>query len=107
MRDRSGQLIADPHAQKERWKEHFSELYSKPSEVSNSAFSAIEQLSVLHELDELPTISDLEKALDRLAPGKSPGEDEITPDLIKRCKTALLKPIYDLLCICWTEGAVP
>ena len=107
LKSSSGEIIVDKGKQMDRWKEHYSELYSKPSVVSNSAFSAIEQLSVLHELDELPTISDLEKALDRLAPGKSPGEDEITPDLIKSCKTAFLKPLYDLLCICWTEGGVP
>ncbi|KAL5260114.1 hypothetical protein ACHWQZ_G010287 [Mnemiopsis leidyi] len=30
VRDRLGQLIADPHAQKERWKEYFSELLNPP-----------------------------------------------------------------------------
>ena len=75
--------------------------------MSEPAFSAKEQLSVLHELDELPTISELEKAIDQLAPGKSPGSDEIPPDLIKQCKTVLLKPIYEHLCSCWAEGEVP
>ena len=30
VRNKLGQLIADPHAQKERWKEHFSELLNPP-----------------------------------------------------------------------------
>lgn len=107
LKSSSGEVIVDKGKQMDRWKEHYSELYSKPSVVSEPAFSAIEQLSVLHELDELPTISELEKAIDQLAPGKSPGSDEIPPDLIKQCKTVLLKPIYEHLCSCWAEGEVP
>ncbi|XP_047482493.1 uncharacterized protein LOC125034636 [Penaeus chinensis] len=38
------------------------------STVSESALAAMEQLSVLHELDEMPTISELSKAIDQLAP---------------------------------------
>ena len=98
LKSSSGEVIVDKGKQMDRWKEHYSELYSKPSVVSEPAFFAIEQLSVLHELDELPTISELEKAIDQLAPGKSPGSDEIPPDLIKQCKTVLLKPIYEHLC---------
>ena len=30
VRNKLGQLIADPHAQKERWKEHFFELLNPP-----------------------------------------------------------------------------
>jgi hypothetical protein len=30
VRDKSGHLIADPHAQKKRWKEHFSQLLNPP-----------------------------------------------------------------------------
>ena len=38
VRDRSGQLIADPHAQKERWKEHFSELLNPPASHTRSGY---------------------------------------------------------------------
>ena len=107
LKSSSGELIADKGKQMDRWKEHYSSLYATPSTVSESAIAAIEQCEVLHELDEMPTISELSKAIDRLAPGKAPGSDEIPPDLIKKCQTALLKPIYDLLCCCWVEGGVP
>ena len=107
LKSSSGELIVDKGKQMERWKEHYSDLYSRQSTVSESALAAMEQLSILHELDEVPTISDLKKAIDQLAPGKAPGSDEIPPDLIKQCQTVLLKPIYDLLCCCWAEGGVP
>ncbi|XP_047500203.1 uncharacterized protein LOC125046469 [Penaeus chinensis] len=107
LKSSSGELIVDKGKQMDRWKEHYSALYSRQSTVSESALAAMEQLSVLHELDEMPTISEPSKAIDQLAPGKAPGSDEIPPDLIKQCQTVLLKPIYDLLCCCWAEGEVP
>ena len=107
LKSSSGELIIDKGKQMDRWKEHYSNLYSRPSTVSESALSAMEQFTVMHELDELPTLSELSKAIDQLAPGKAPGSDEIPPDLIKQCQTVLLKPIYDLLCCCWAEGEVP
>ena len=91
----------------DRWKEHYSSLYATPSTVSESALAAVQQREVLHELDEMPTISELSKAIDRLTPGKAPGSDEIPPDLIKKCQTALLKPGHYLLCCCWVEGSEP
>ena len=41
LKSSSGEIIVDKGKQIDRWKEHYSELYSKPSVVSNSAFSAI------------------------------------------------------------------
>ncbi|XP_047494975.1 uncharacterized protein LOC125043065 [Penaeus chinensis] len=84
LKSSSGELIVDKGKQLDRWKEHYSVLYSRQSSVSESALAAMEQLSVLHELDEMPTISELSKAIDQLAPGKAPGSDEIPPDLIKQ-----------------------
>ena len=107
LKSSSGELLVDKSEQMGRWKEHYSELYSTPSSVSDSALANMEQLSILHELDELPTKEDLSKAIDKLAPGKAPGSDEIPPDLIKQCKTVLLEPLYDQLCKCWVEGEVP
>ncbi|XP_047472864.1 uncharacterized protein LOC125027771 [Penaeus chinensis] len=84
LKSSSGELIVDKGKQLDRWKEHYSVLYSRQSTVSESAVAAMEQLGVLHELDEMPTISELSKAIDQLAPGKAPGSDEIPPDLIKQ-----------------------
>ena len=84
----------------DRWKEHCSDLCTKPSVVSEPALAAIEQLSVLHELDEMPTISELSDAIDKLASGKAPGNDEIPLDLIKQWQTDFFNSIYDLFCCC-------
>ncbi|XP_063598208.1 uncharacterized protein LOC134774742 [Penaeus indicus] len=101
-----GEIITDKGQQMERWVEHYSELYSRQN-VTSAALDAIKGLPVLEELDTEPIIEDLSKTIDSLASGKAPGSDGIPPDLIKHCKTTLLLPLYEVLCQCWNEGAIP
>ena len=61
----------------------------------------------MEDLDAEPTLEELSKAIDSLACGKGPGTDGIPPDLIKHCKSTLLQPLHDTLCLCWQEGGVP
>ena len=61
----------------------------------------------MDELDSEPSVEELSKAVDRLASGKSPGNDGIPPDLTKHCNTTLLLPLHKVICQCWQEGAVP
>ncbi|XP_068756780.1 uncharacterized protein [Montipora capricornis] len=71
--------------------------------VSQDALDAIEDLPVLEELDAETTMEELSKTIDALASGKAPGEDGIPPEIIKCGKSALLQPLHELLCLCWSE----
>ena len=84
-----------------------SELYSRETLVTETALNFIEDLSVMDELDALPTIEELSKAIDALSSGKAPGSDGIPPEVIKCGKSTLLKPLLELLHLCWEKGAVP
>ena len=87
VRDRSGQLIADPHAQKERWKEHFSELLNPPPREAD--ISDLEDVTpqpsfeYLTNTDEAPTRTEVVDALKKLKNHKSPGVDGITNEQLK------------------------
>ena len=59
------------------------------------------------ELDEVPSIEALSKAIDRLSSGKASGKDCIPADVIKSNKSTLLVPLHKLLTQCWKEGSVP
>lgn len=107
LKSSTGETITDKSQQMERWVEHYSDLYSRQNTVSPSALDAMECLPTINELDAEPTLDELSKAIDSLAAGKAPGSDGIPPDLIKHCKTALLRPLHEVLCQCWKEGAVP
>lgn len=67
--------------------------------VSKEAQDAIECLPVLDELDRKPTLEELNAAPDVLAPGKAPGKDGISAEVLKCCK--------EILCLCWREVATP
>ena len=61
----------------------------------------------MEELDVVPTVEELSRAIDRLPIGKAPGMDGIPPEIIKCGKGALLDQLYELLCQCWEEDVVP
>ena len=61
----------------------------------------------MEELDTPPTMDELNKAIDRLACGKAPGDDGIPSEILKSGKPVLLKPLHGLLCLCWEQGHVP
>ena len=107
LKSSSGEEITDKGQEMERWLGHYSQLYSRENVVVTFALDAIEPLPIMGEPDAETTFGELSKAIDSLACGKAPGIDGIPPDLIKHCKTTLLQPLHDLLCQCWSEGAVP
>lgn len=59
------------------------------------------------ELDAVPSIDDLEKAIRDLSIGKSPGTDNIPAKLLKANTNCLLPPLYNLFLQCWQHGTIP
>ena len=107
LKSKTGELITDRTKQMDRWAEHYRELYSTENKVTEAALNAIQDLPVMEVLDEEPTTAELIKAIGHLACGKAPGEDGITPDIIKLGKPVLVPHLHKLLCLCWEEGSVP
>ena len=107
IKSSTGEILTDNNKQMERWVEHYSNLYSRLNTVSLNALDSLESLQTIDELDAVPSIEDLNVAIDHLTNGKAPGSDNIPPDLIKKCKSALLLPLHEILCQCWQEGEVP
>ena len=70
-------MITDIAKQVERWGEHFSELFSTENVVVASALDAIEHLPIMEELDAIPTLGELGKAIASLTCAKAPGNDGI------------------------------
>ena len=111
VRDRSGQLIADPHAQKERWKEHFSELLNPPPrEVDISDLEDVTpqpSFEYLTNTDEAPTRSEVVDALKKLKNFKSPGVDGITNEQLKYGESGLIDSLVHLFKKVWEDEQIP
>ncbi len=108
LRSAIGDVITDRGKQMERWAEHYQQLYSRENIVTDAGLESITPLPEMEELDALPTVDELNKAIDSLARGKSPGSDGIPPEVIKAGqKSVLLDRLHELLLQCWEEGTVP
>ena len=68
----SGDIISDKTKQLKRWVEHYSELY-----LRKNTLDAIERLTTLQELDDVPSLENVSKEIDQLHSGKAPGKDSI------------------------------
>ena len=101
------EVIADKAKQLDRLVKHYSELYTRENVVHQSALDAIDHLLLMPELDEVLSIKELSKAIDRLPSGKTPGKDCIPAEIIKSSKSTFLVPLHKLLTQCWKEGSVP
>ena len=53
--------------------EHYLDIYSRESSVTQEELNSIEDLPVLEGLDSELTLEELSKAIDALASGKAPG----------------------------------
>ena len=107
LKSTTGETIKDKGKQMERWVEHYTNLYSRENTISDEVMDAILSLPLMEELDELPTLEEVGKAIDGLNPGKAPGLDGIPPEVVKCAKGPMLHHLHELLCQCWEEGAVP
>ena len=58
--------------------------------ISQTALGTIKCLPMMPELDDPPTLEELEKAIDRLQSGKAAGKDSNQAVVIKSSKSSLL-----------------
>ena len=107
LKSTTGEIITDRSKQMERWAEHYQELYSRKTTVTNTAIEST-TLPTMEELDTPPTVDELTKSIKSLASGKAPGSDGLPPEIVKLAsESSLLSHLHDLLLQCWEEGTIP
>ncbi|KAJ8046879.1 hypothetical protein HOLleu_05708 [Holothuria leucospilota] len=104
LKAKSGDVITDLSKQMERWVEHYSELYFTENTVSEEAINIIPALPAQGELDTVPTVAELVKAINGLASSvklskqcKAPGNDASALQIIKKGNQALLPHHHEVL----------
>ena len=107
IKDLEGNKITDKTKVMDRWVEHYGELYSRETKVTDQALDAIEQLPCLSDLDEPPTMDEMMEAINSLPRKKAPGKDGITAEMVRAAKGKLSVHLLDLLQQCWHEREVP
>ena len=74
--------------------------------MSEEALNSIQVMPIKVKLDSDSTASEIEKAINGQANGKAPGNDAISPEVIKQGIPVLLPHLHELLSFCWREGKV-
>ena len=100
-------LLKDKTSILSRWSGHFQELFSADRVVQDPALLRIPQLPVKVELDELPSMEELIKAIEQMNSGKAAGVDGIPPEFWKSGGSALHNKLHELLVCCWEHGKLP
>jgi len=111
VRDKDGKMITDPHGQKDRWKEHFTELLNPPlSSVDLSDLDSVPSqpsFGYLSCTDGAPTRDEISFALKKLKNHKSPGVEGITNEQLKYGEPALIDQLELLFQKVWEEEVIP
>ena len=103
LKTETGEVITDLNRQLECWM-NCLKMYATQNVVSDAALEALPLPLVMEELDSVPTVEELSKAINCFAGGKALGKDGIPPEVLKSGKSALLQHLHELLCLCWEKG---
>ena len=107
LKAKTGEVIMEQRRQLEHWVEQYLEPYATQNMVSDAALDALPHLSVMQELDTVPTVAELSKAYYCLFSGKAIGKDGIPSEVLKSGKSVLSWYLHVLLCLCWQRGYIP
>lgn len=81
------------------WVEQYLELYPTQNVVLDAMLDGIIQRPTMEELDEEPTVEELNKVINCLSNGKPQG-DGIPLEVIKRMREVWIEDLHKLLCLC-------
>ena len=83
IKDKDGNLLHTKEGRLKRWQEHFQELLSVPTTVSESHMERITVKPINDSLSELLSFAETLTAIESLKDGKAAGPDGIPAELIK------------------------
>ncbi|KAI8519286.1 hypothetical protein Bbelb_025430 [Branchiostoma belcheri] len=107
LKSADGNLLKEKKAINNRWREHFSDLLNRPSTVSSEVLDSIPQRPTIDSLDCLPTLEELNVAINQTSAGKAPGKDSIPADIFKAMGPVALDNFHTLLINIWEEEDMP
>ena len=98
-------ILREPNEIRERWREHYSELLNRNPIVVEEILDLLEQAPVKVNLDLTPTLTEILKALNKLANGKAPGMDGIAVEILKHGGERMHEMLLQLISFVWSTEA--
>ena len=103
VKDEKGDLVADSHNILARWRNHFSQLLN--IQGINDVWQT--EMHTAEPLVSEPSAFQVELAIEKLKSHKSPGIDQIPPELIKARSKTIHYEIHKLIISIWNKEELP
>ena len=97
VRSKEGSLLTEREDIVRRWDEYFSQLLNRPSQIDRVATDNMPQRPSLKELDDPPTLEEINKAIKQLQPGKALWPDGIPPEIYKEDGEIIAAKLTELM----------
>lgn len=91
----------------ERWAEHFNNVLNRPSTINDNAIDRLPQAMINSALDEIPTLAEVQRAIDQTSIGKAPGPDGIPAEIYKLGGPVFIKELTAMFQSMWDAGRLP
>lgn len=101
------QLLTEKKQILDRWAEHFNNVLNRPADINDEAIARLPQVEINKNLDTLPTVDEVRKAVKQLSCGKAPGPDAIPAEVYKAGGPVMMQKMTVLFQSMWKQGQVP
>ncbi|XP_062905812.1 craniofacial development protein 2-like, partial [Mobula hypostoma] len=91
----------------DQWAEHFNNVLNRPADINDEAIARLPQVEINKNLDTLPTVDEVRKAVKQLSCGKAPGHDAIPAEVYKAGGPVMMQMLTVLFQSMWKKGQVP
>jgi hypothetical protein len=94
---KNGKLATTDNENMEVASAHFHTVYNNQKDITPNVLDKLSNRNIVENIDAIPTFAEFNKNLDNLANDKAPGENGITPYLIKALDQDICMLLYNKL----------
>ncbi|GBM53760.1 hypothetical protein AVEN_145332-1 [Araneus ventricosus] len=106
-RNKRGELVSEPHALPEVWKDYFQDLLEGRDEADTAQDDPAEQDFIKDEDSPPPSIDEVILAIKKLKTNRSAGPDNIPSELLKVNEPVLVDVLHKILVKIWESEKFP
>ena len=100
-------LVTEKQEILQRWAEHFSNILNATSSFDDETINRLPQVLTNDTLDDLPSIAEVNKAIQQISSGKSPGPDSIPAEIYKAGGPVLTEQLHQVFTNIWVNETMP